>query len=184
MAQNNDNNEAPTGTKDWLGLTREEMKDETPPLGIMRDKPLNYFDILTLNFVGNPNLFQVNLGHFPQNFLVLTGPGSKVRIVHSLFSANANPESTTSTGTVVGLFGTNKIAPFKVITATLAVLALTHPGEETTRRTPKLYSQASNNSERWQEQTSLQGWWGMLRRCQPITSRNSRTPTFSTPKYL
>jgi hypothetical protein len=142
MAQNNnnnnDNNDPPMGPKDWLGITIAEMKDEASPLGMIKDKPFNYFDFLTRNFVGNPNLFQVNLGQFPQNFLVVTGPTATVRIVHILISVNANPDSAASTGTVVGRFGTNKITPFKAMTATSAVLALTPPRRSSNKKEPEV----------------------------------------------
>jgi hypothetical protein len=37
--------------------------------------------------------FQVNLGQFPQNFAVVTtGTGSKVKVLHGLFSVNLDPE--------------------------------------------------------------------------------------------
>jgi hypothetical protein len=123
---NNNNNENPTEPSDWLNVTQKELDDANSPLGMIKEKPLSYFDALTRNFVDNPNLFQANLGQFPQNFLVVTGPGSKVRILHSLFGVNADPDSASS-AIVVGIYGANKVAPFKTITATSAVLALTPP---------------------------------------------------------
>jgi hypothetical protein len=123
-SNNNDNNEDPTAPVDWLSVTQKELDDASSPLGMLKGKPFSYFNVLTRNFVGNPNLFQANLGQFPQNFLVVTGPGSKVRIIHSLFSVNADPDSASS-AIVVGIYGANKVAPFKTITAASAVLALT-----------------------------------------------------------
>jgi hypothetical protein len=78
MANNNNNANRnaygdPAEARDWLSLTKAELRDENAPLGMIRDKPLSYFDALTRNFCGEPNLFQVNLGQFPQNFLVTTG---------------------------------------------------------------------------------------------------------------
>jgi hypothetical protein len=123
MANNNDNTTMPS---DWLGITKNELENASTPLGMLKTKPLSYFDALVRNYVGNGNLFQVNLGQFPQNFVVITGSSSKVRVIHNLFCANTDPGSDTA-GTVVGLFGANKVAPFKSVSAASAVLALTPP---------------------------------------------------------
>jgi hypothetical protein len=123
-----DNNENPTAPSDWISVTKKELNNATTttPLEMLKEKALFYFDALTRNFVGNPNLFQANLGQFPQNFMKATGPGSKVRILHSLFCINANPDSISS-AIVVGIYGANKVAPFKTITAASVVQALNHP---------------------------------------------------------
>jgi hypothetical protein len=156
MANNNNNNNNNNETafaKDWLSLTQKEMEDEASPLRILNEKPFSYFDALARNFTGNATLFQVNLAQFPQNFVVTTGTAFKVRILHSLFSANtnananananANPD-TAASAIVVGVFGTNKVAPFKSITAASAVLALTPLGVGT-RKTQNLFSPPSNS---------------------------------------
>jgi hypothetical protein len=57
-------------------------------------RALFYIDTLPRNFTGNP----------------MTGPGSKVRILHSLFGVNVDPDAATI---VVGIFEANKVAPFK-----------------------------------------------------------------------
>jgi hypothetical protein len=124
MANRNNSTASPP---DWLSVTEKDLSDGTSPLGMLRSKALSYFDALTRNFVGNSNLFQVNLGQFHQNFVVTTGNTSKVRVLHSLFSANANPELTTSDTVVLGVFGVNRTAPFKTLTAASAVLALNAP---------------------------------------------------------
>jgi hypothetical protein len=103
---------------------------------MLKGKPFSYFDTLVRNYVGNGNLFQVNLGQFPQSFVVMTGPASKVRVVHKLFCANTDPDSDTSE-TVVGLFGANRVAPFKSVTAAAAVLALTPPCRGGNKKDPK-----------------------------------------------
>jgi hypothetical protein len=71
-------------------------------------------------------LFQVNLGQFPQKFVVTTAPGTKVKVLHSLASVNVDPGDAAAT-IVVGVYGANKVAPFKTITTASAVLALNPP---------------------------------------------------------
>jgi hypothetical protein len=119
-------NEQPTTTYDWLSVTKEEMNNTNAPLGMLKEEPLSYFDVLTRNFTGGQNLFQVNLGQFPQNFVLTTGPGTKVEVLHSLSRVNVNPDEAGTT-IVVGVYGAIKVAPFKSITASSAVLALNPP---------------------------------------------------------
>jgi hypothetical protein len=57
---------------------------------------------------------------------VTIGPSTKVRILHNLFSVNTDPD-TDASSTVVGVYGINKVAPFKAITAAGAVQALVVP---------------------------------------------------------
>jgi hypothetical protein len=122
---NNDNTNPPAGTKDWLSLTKQDLDDENTPLGMLKRKPLSYFDDLTRNFKGNENSFGVNVGQFPQNFVVVTGPSGKARILHSLFGVHIDPNNAATSGTFVGISGTHRSTPFKTIAATQAVAALT-----------------------------------------------------------
>jgi hypothetical protein len=46
-----------------------------------------------------------------------------VKVTHGLFSVNSNPEAAGST-TVVGIYGTNRVAPFKAMVASQAVAPL------------------------------------------------------------
>jgi hypothetical protein len=156
----NDTNQ--TESPDWLSITKKEIDNESSPLGMIKGKPLSYFDALTRNFVGNPNLFQANLGQFSQNFVVATGTASKVRIPHNLFSVNVNPDSATS-AIAVGVYGATKVAPFKAITAASAVLALSPPRRGPRKIKNRFASQASNSLQRLKMKTSLPTWWGKLR---------------------
>jgi hypothetical protein len=135
----NDNNNAygnPTETRDWLSRAKSDMRDRNAPLGLIKGKPLSYFDAITRNYCREPNLFQVNLGQFPQNFLVTTWASTKVRITHGLFIANTNPE-TNDPGSVVGIFGSNRVAPFKTISATAATLGLIPFKRDNRRKDPE-----------------------------------------------
>jgi hypothetical protein len=89
------------------------MSDEESPLEVLTGKPFSYFDALTRNFTGDMNRFQVNLGQFHQNFVVTTGTGSKVKVLHDLFSVNVDPD-VVGAALVVGIYGANRLAPFKV----------------------------------------------------------------------
>jgi hypothetical protein len=102
------------------------MNDVTSPLGMLKGKPLSYFNALTKGYLQDPQNFQVSLGQSPQNFVVTIRPSTKVRILHNLFSVNTDPD-TDASSTVVGIYGVNKVAPFKTITATGAVQALVPP---------------------------------------------------------
>jgi hypothetical protein len=120
-------NENCTAPYDWLSTTKDKLNDTSArPLRMLKEKPLSYFDALTRNFTGDPNLFQVNLGQFPQNVVVATGPGTKVKVLHSLASVNVDPDEVAAT-IVMGVYGANKVAPFKSITAASVVLALNPP---------------------------------------------------------
>jgi hypothetical protein len=57
---------------------------------------------------------------------VVTGSTTKVKILHSLFSVNTDPDYDTLL-TVVGVYGVNKVAPFKAVAAAGAVQALVPP---------------------------------------------------------
>ena len=66
-----------------------------------------------------PQRKQINLEQFPQNFVVTVGPSTKVRIIHSLFRVNTDPDFDASLTVVGGVYaGVNTVAPFKTITAT------------------------------------------------------------------
>jgi hypothetical protein len=126
MVNTNNNNAEPSSNRDWLSIIKKEMNDVTSPLGMLKGKPLSYFDALTKGYLQDPQNFQVSLGQFLQNFVVTIGPSTKVRILHNLFSVNTDPD-TNASSTFVGIYGVNKVAPFKTITATGAVQALVPP---------------------------------------------------------
>jgi hypothetical protein len=144
MANNNNNNnntDARTN-RDWIGVIKKEMNDVSSPLRMLKEKPLSYFDTLTKNYLQDPQRFQVNLRQFPQNFVVMTGPSTKVRILHGLFSVSTDPDSDAST--VVGIYGANKVAG--------AVQALVPPPGS-----PFAYPVASN-SQSWKAPINSGTW--------------------------
>jgi hypothetical protein len=102
------------------------MNDVTSPLGMLKGKPLSYFNALTKGHLQDPQKLQVSLGQVLQNFVVTIGPSTKIRILHNLFSVNTDPD-TDALSTIVGIHGVNKVAPFKTITAAGAVQALVPP---------------------------------------------------------
>jgi hypothetical protein len=128
--ENNNNNSNYDDTKPWLGVVKKEMNDETSLLGMVRKKPLSYFDALTRNYLQDTQKFQVNLGQFPHNFVVVAGSSSKVKLLHGLLNVNLDPDSDAASA-VVGIYGANKVAPFKAISASGAVQALVPPRKPT-----------------------------------------------------
>jgi hypothetical protein len=141
MASNNNNNNNNGTSQDWLSSTKKDLDDVSSPLGLLKEKPLSYFDALTRNYLQDSQKFQVNLGQFPQNFVVMTGPTTKVKILHSLFSVNTDPG--TDTSSIIGVFGVNKVAPFKTIMATGAVQALVPPRRSSKKNEPGLHIPSS-----------------------------------------
>jgi hypothetical protein len=57
---------------------------------------------------------------------VLAGTASKVKVLHSLFSVNTDPDNDT-VSSVIGFYRTNRVAPFKTFSATVAVQPRTPP---------------------------------------------------------
>ena len=120
---NNNNDTKPVTNSAWIGVIKKEMDDVSSPLGVLRKKPLFCFNALTKNCLQDPQKFQVNLGLFPQNFVVMAGSSTKVKVIHSLFSVNTNPDSDAPSH-VIGIHGA---APFKAIIAFGATQALVSP---------------------------------------------------------
>jgi hypothetical protein len=146
MVNTNNNNAEPSSNRDWLSVIKKERNDVTSPLGMLKGKPLSYFDALTKGCLQDPQKFQVSLGQFPQNFAVTIGPSTKVRILHNLFSVNTDPD-TDASSTVVGICGVNKVSPFKTITPAGAVQAPVPPGVWGARRRTKNFAfPAASNS--------------------------------------
>jgi hypothetical protein len=104
---NNNNNAEPSSDRDWLSVIKKDMNDVTSPRGMLRGKPLSYFNALTKGYLQDPRNFQVSLGQFPQNFVVTIGPSTKVRILHNLFSVNTDPD-TKASSTLLESMGSTK----------------------------------------------------------------------------
>jgi hypothetical protein len=99
MANTNNSNNG--STRDWLSLAKQDVGDANSLLGKLKKKPLSCFDALTRNCCSDPGKFQVNLGLFPQNFAVVTtGTGSKVKVLHSLFNVNIDPDTDTGSSVI------------------------------------------------------------------------------------
>ena len=130
------NTETPNAPRDWLTITQEDMVDVTTSTGRLKDKPLSHFDALSRSFVGDANLFQLTLAHFPQNFMVMAGHFPRVRVMHSLLSV---PDPS-GPSLVVGIYGVNKLAPFKMLQAPSAALALKPPAKKSgSKKSPDLF---------------------------------------------
>jgi hypothetical protein len=132
MANTNNSNNG--STRDWLSLAKRDVDDANSLLGKLKKKPLSYFDALTRNFCSDSDKFQVNLGQFPQNFVVVTtGTGSKVKVLHSLFNVNIDPDTDTGSS-VIGVYGINRVAPFKTFSATVAVQPMNIPARRSAKK--------------------------------------------------
>ena len=98
------------------------MDGVSSPLRLLRKKPLSHCNTLSRNYLQDSQRFQqVNVRQFPQNFVVTMGSSTKVRISCRLFSVNTAPDSEVSS-TVIGIYGYNKVAPFKTILAIQALV--------------------------------------------------------------
>jgi hypothetical protein len=162
MANNNNNNSPPTTWRDWLSVAQDEMSNEENPLGVLTGKPFSYFDALTRNFTGDINRFQVNLGQFHQNVVVTTGTGSKVKVLHGLFSVNVDPDAV-GAALVIGIYGANRLAPFKSLSAPSAVLALNPPKRGNKSKEPEMLIPSIAEFERVEDAEEFAGLVGKVK---------------------
>jgi hypothetical protein len=96
----------------WINYFNDMAGNPDHPLYEIDGKDFNHFDLTTRSFVNDPEILKNYIqGSRGLNFLLTPMKGKSVRVVHSCFTMGKNEKELV----VVGLAGTRRTAPFKLI---------------------------------------------------------------------
>jgi hypothetical protein len=108
----------------WVSLYKDKARETSGSIQVIMKGKLSILNPLPGNYAKNSEKFESMVASYSDgNFLLIPAGGNKVRIIHHCF-VHGDPGGTT---VVVGISGTRRTSPFKIVKVGHAVSLNTKP---------------------------------------------------------